>query len=140
MSCSKITFRAAVIDHLKVTFGSVCSAGKYLRALPSVIGFGPDVIDGLIQILANVEWTIDQIIPWNDGTGHVLTAEKRGKFDGSIALSSPVNDWFDRETSLSIYGEIPETVTVSQEGLREELMFIDGPLRFDDGKIGFLKN
>lgn len=80
-------------------------------------------------------------IEWNDGSGDFLSCELlTGNGNGEIAIASPLNEYIDREQTLTVSGLLDErpstpdyitilptpcTVTISQEGIREEFSASD---------------
>lgn len=77
--------------------------------------------------------TIDK--EWNIGEG-VIHLEYDGDGNGQIAVTLTPNEGIDREQTVEVQttnGEITESITISQEGLREVFTCTDGEFILADG-------
>lgn len=84
-----------------------------------------------------------KLLKWNDGSDDFLSCELlTGEGNGKIIISSPLNEYLDREQSL-IVGELTANnsnsltipVVVSQEGMREEFFALDGSFQLSDDTL-----
>lgn len=74
-------------------------------------------------------------IKWNEGDGYI-TATYEGSGNGSVSISSDVNEGIDRQQSIKVETtdkSISATLVVSQEGLREVFEPSDGDFILKDG-------
>jgi hypothetical protein len=82
-------------------------------------------------------------IKWNEGDGYI-TATYEGSGSGSASISSDINEGIDREQSISIEttnGDISESISVKQYGMREVFEPSDGEFVLaDGGTFNVLKN
>lgn len=74
-------------------------------------------------------------IPWNIGDGNI-TATYTGSGNNTITITSTENEGIDREQIITVETtnkQISESITVSQEGLREVFACADGDFILADG-------
>lgn len=76
-------------------------------------------------------------IKWNEGDGYI-TATYEGSGNGSVAVSSDINEGIDREQSITVEttagaNKKSESISVLQEGLREIFEPSDGLFVLADG-------
>lgn len=76
-------------------------------------------------------------IQWNEGDG-AITATYNGSGDGSVTITSDINEGIDREQSITVsttQGENPKSASVSivQIGLREIFISTDEVFVLSDG-------
>lgn len=80
-------------------------------------------------------------IPWATGGGGI-TLSYTGEGDGTVTVSSTANEGKDRayEVTVSAGGGITaRSVTVTQTGLRENMMVSEGVFSSSDGEFLVLK-
>lgn len=83
-------------------------------------------------------------IKWNEGEGHI-TATYEGSGNGSVVVSSDVNEGIDREQRITVEtteGNNPksESVSIKQYGMREIFLPSDGNFNLaDSGTFNVLK-
>lgn len=88
---------------------------------------------------------MEKIIKWNEGEGDI-TAIFDGSGNGSVAISSDVNESIDREQYITVEtteGANPKSVDVKvkQLGMREVFSCSDGGFTLKDGgTFNVLKN
>lgn len=84
-------------------------------------------------------------IKWNEGEGS-FTATYDGSGNGSVVVSSDVNEGIDREQRITVEtteGNNPksESVSIKQYGMREIFLPSDGDfILADDGTFNVMKN
>lgn len=74
-------------------------------------------------------------IPWNIGDGNI-TATYTGSGNNTITITSTENEGIDREQTITVETnnkQKSESITISQEGLREVFSCADGDFILADG-------